>query len=85
MTEGQLMAQAMTNLMSDAVSAAAILDNSALFERMREDERNSQEFLRILRSNVEIGAETKATKCCFGCLTTSRINVREQSGWASTG
>lgn len=38
MTEGQLMAQAMTNLMADAVSAAAIIDDSDLFARMREDE-----------------------------------------------
>ena len=83
MTQGQRMAQAMTHLMTDAVSAAAILDSSEL-ARMREGEKNSQVFLRILRSNVENRRNDPSRKMLLRLLDDFEINVREQSGWALT-
>ena len=78
------MAQAMTNLMADAVSAAAILDDPELFARMREDKKNSQTFLRTLRSNVENRRNGPSYEMLLRLLDDFEINVREQSRWAST-
>ena len=81
MTEGQLMSEAMVEVVKDVVSAVATLD-SAGFGRLRAEERNSEVILRILRSNVENREGHQAYRWMERLLADIEVNVREQSEWA---